>query len=68
MQFQETLAYFAGFFVTEHTTLKATEFPEGLLSTAKLEETWWTIQRDLCLQMEAKAPQLSSPAHFVQVN
>lgn len=66
-QFQETLAYFAGFFVTEHMALEATEHPEGLLSAASLEEAWWGIQRDLCDQMEAKAAQLTSPAHFIQV-
>ena len=67
-QFLETLAYFAGFFVTEYTALKATDYPEGLLSTAKLEATWATIQKDLCAQMEKRVGKLSSPAHFIQVS
>ncbi len=70
-QFQEALAYYAGFFVTEHAALRATEYGEGLLPAAKLEEAWWTIQRDLYQQLEAKTALLlasnCSPALLIQL-
>jgi hypothetical protein len=65
--FQDTLAYYCGFFVTEHLLLRATEHPEGLLPLAKLEEAWAATQRDLCRQLEARSPSLVSPLHFIQV-
>jgi len=64
---QETLLYTAGFFVTEYTSLRATDHPSGLLSTTKLEDTWLTIQRSLCGQIEARVGELSSPEQFLQV-
>lgn len=64
---QETIFYTTGFFVTEYTTLRSTEYPEGLISPAKIEDTWAAIQKDLCLQVDKKAATLTSPAHFLQV-
>lgn len=67
MQIQEAMLYFAGFFVTEHLALRATDHPEGLLPVAKLEECWWGIQRDLCTQMETKTMIAVSPALLLQL-
>lgn len=64
---QETLFYTTGFFVTEYTMLRSTQYKEGLLSPVKIEDTWATIQRDLCMQVERRAKDLTSPAHFIQV-
>lgn len=66
-QFQDTLAYYCGFFVTEHMVLRATEHPEGLLPLAKLEEAWAGIQREVCRQLEARAATLANPLHIIQV-
>lgn len=65
--FQDMLAYYCGFFVTEHIALRATEHPEGLLPLARLEEAWAGIQREVCLQLEARAAMLANPLHIIQV-
>jgi hypothetical protein len=65
-QLQDMLAYYCGFFVTEHLALRATEHPEGLLPLLKLEEAWATIQRDLCRQLEARTATLANPLLFIQ--
>lgn len=67
VQFQDTLTYYCGFFVTEHLALRATEHPEGLLPLAGLEEAWAAIQRDVCRQLEARTASLANPLHIIQV-
>lgn len=72
-QLQEAMAYYAGFFVTEHAAIRSTEHPGGLIPVFRLEEAWRGLQRDVCAQLEAviaatvALPEARSPALLLQL-